>query len=105
MHSEEPEAEGDDVADDDFLKNVVNDKTNRHSIGEPQPSSDDEDGCQAPKWVTAKRTAHFVHRASMKSREGVLHSFDVDEEDFDYEEEDNYGPSKLERAPGISRQA
>ncbi|KAK8868939.1 hypothetical protein PGQ11_007517 [Apiospora arundinis] len=80
-NSEEHDIDQHSIADDEFLKTVVDDKLRRKSTGEALPSSDDEDDMeQSPKWGNVKHTPTVMHhRDTMRSREGLLQTYEDDD--------------------------
>lgn len=101
--SEEHEGDDHDITDDDFLKDVAGNKHHRHSVGEGRPSSDDEDDyhTQSPKWGSVKHNAPVVYsRDTLKSREGLLQSFDDDDDEKDYRHSKSSEKDSLEPSEG-----
>ncbi|KAK8059932.1 hypothetical protein PG996_009862 [Apiospora saccharicola] len=106
-NSEEHEIDQHSIADDEFLKTVVDDKLRRQSTGEALPSSDDEndDLDQSPKWGNVKHTPTMMHhRDTMRSREGLLETYEDDEKDVSVEQANNDEMSEGEN-PGIPQRA
>ncbi|KAI0132432.1 hypothetical protein BJ170DRAFT_248017 [Xylariales sp. AK1849] len=100
--SEESEEHDDDaMADDDFLNIVVDDKLHRKSTGDARPSSDEEDADeQSPKWGNVNQIPTFAHyRETMRSREGLLQSYDDDDKEFGIEKDSEDGSSMGRPSP------
>lgn len=97
--SEEHEHEA--AQDDEVLKIVTDDKILQHkSTGEALASSDEEEETEeSPKWGNVTRTLTFTHhRNTIRSREGLLQSFDDEDKDLGSErgsEKDSEGVSSF----------
>jgi hypothetical protein len=104
LESEEQDADDDNVADDEFLKTVVDDKLQRKSTGEARPSSDEEDTAASPRWGAVNQTPTVVrHTGRMKSREGLLQSYGDDKELFG--DKDSDGTQSDAETPGVPQRA
>ncbi|KAF2964907.1 hypothetical protein GQX73_g8658 [Xylaria multiplex] len=90
--------EDDNIVDDEYLNSVVPSRLRRLSTGEARPSSDEEEEL-SPKWGAVGQTPTVIqHSETMRSREGVLQSFDDDKEfsNANESEEDGDGQSPVE---------
>ncbi|KAI1176710.1 hypothetical protein F4777DRAFT_248818 [Nemania sp. FL0916] len=96
--------EDDNIIDDEYLNSVVPARPNRLSTGEARPSSDEDDD-PSPKWGAVGQTPTVVqHHDTMRSREGVLQSFDDDKESGsvnESEDEDIPSPVEPQRATSV----
>ncbi|KAI2614363.1 uncharacterized protein GGS25DRAFT_45839 [Hypoxylon fragiforme] len=108
--SEDHASDNDNIAEDEYMNSVVPTHSHPKSTGEARPSSDEEeeehDDEHEAKWGNVGHTPTVMHhRDTMRSREGVLQSFD-DEKYFekysDDEEEDGHSPVQPQRATSIS---
>ncbi|KAK7956568.1 uncharacterized protein PG986_005790 [Apiospora aurea] len=106
-NSEEHEIDQHSIADDEFLKTVVDDKLRRKSTGEALPSSDDEDDLdQSPKWGNVKHTPTVMHhRDTMRSREGLLQTYEDDEKHVGVEQPSDDEYMSEGENPGIPQRA
>ncbi|KAI0413766.1 hypothetical protein F5X98DRAFT_275139 [Xylaria grammica] len=89
--------EDDNIVDDEYLNSVVPTGLHRHSTGEARPSSDEDDS--SPKWGAVGQTPTVIqHSETMRSREGVLQSFDDNKEfsNANESEDDGDGQSPVE---------
>ncbi|KAI3322272.1 hypothetical protein HD806DRAFT_144186 [Xylariaceae sp. AK1471] len=99
-------SEDDNIVDDEYLNRVVPARLHRLSTGEARPSSDEEDE-SSPKWGAVGQTPTVMHhRETMRSREGLLQSFD-DEKEFgnmveSEDDGDEQSPIKPQRATSIN---
>ncbi|KAI5921649.1 hypothetical protein F4810DRAFT_326158 [Camillea tinctor] len=87
--SDDPPSEhtdDDNIADDEYLNSVVPNHMHRKSTGEARPSSDEEEAEPEAKWGAVGQIPVVHHRDTMRSREGLLQSFD-DEKEFEDEKE------------------
>ncbi|KAJ8130226.1 hypothetical protein O1611_g3402 [Lasiodiplodia mahajangana] len=97
--------EDDNIVDDEYLNSVVPSRLHRLSTGEARPSSDEEDDL-SPKWGAVGQTPTVIqHSETMRSREGVLQSFD-DEKEYDNtneseDDEDRQSPVEPQRATSV----
>lgn len=92
------------IAEDEFLKTVVDDRLRRKSTGEAVPSSD-EDEETSPTWGTVKQNPLIVHhRDTMKSTEGFLSSFSPDDKHLSFGRDSLEGMSEGE-TPGVPQRA
>ncbi|KAI8632450.1 hypothetical protein F5Y19DRAFT_364392 [Xylariaceae sp. FL1651] len=97
----------DNIADDEYLNSVVPARLRRLSTGEARPSSDEEEAESSPKWGAVGQTPTVMHhRETMRSREGLLQSFD-DEKEFgnakeSEDEGDGQSPVEPQRATSIN---
>ncbi|KAI1503105.1 hypothetical protein F5X99DRAFT_135609 [Biscogniauxia marginata] len=99
----------DNIADDEYLNSVVPTHMHRKSTGEARPSSDEEEAEPEAKWGAVGRTPVVHHRDTMRSREGLLQSFDDEkefEEEKDFEkdseaEDEEMSPVEPQRATSI----
>ncbi|KAI0401261.1 hypothetical protein F4802DRAFT_437586 [Xylaria palmicola] len=67
--------EDDNIIDDEYLSSMVPSRLRRLSTGEARPSSDEEDD-SSPKWGAVGQTPTVIqHTDTMRSREGILQSF------------------------------
>ncbi|KAI1131311.1 hypothetical protein F5Y10DRAFT_73567 [Nemania abortiva] len=97
--------EDDNIVDDEYLNSVVPSRMHRLSTGEARPSSDEEDDV-SPKWGAVGQTPTVIqHSETMRSREGVLHSFDDDKEydniNESEDDEDRQSPVEPQRATSV----
>ncbi|KAK8080177.1 hypothetical protein PG997_007995 [Apiospora hydei] len=106
-NSEEHEIDQHSIADDEFLKTVVDDKLRRKSTGEALPSSDDEDDLdQSPKWGNVKHTPTVMHhRDTMRSREGLLQTYEDDEKHVGVEQPSDDEDMSEGENPGVPQRA
>ncbi|KAI1332978.1 hypothetical protein F5Y16DRAFT_609 [Xylariaceae sp. FL0255] len=73
----------DNIVDDEYLNSVVPARQHRHSTGEAHPSSDEDETIPSPKWgAVGQRPTVMHHHETMRSREGLLTSFDDDEKEY-----------------------
>lgn len=92
------------IAEDEFLKTVVDDRLHSKSTGEALPSSD-EDEESSPKWGTVKQNPLIMHhRDTMRSTEGLLSSFSPDDKHMSFGQDSLEGISEGE-TPGIPQRA
>ncbi|KAI1095031.1 hypothetical protein F5B19DRAFT_396494 [Rostrohypoxylon terebratum] len=95
------------IVEDEYMNSVVPAESHRKSTGEARPSSDEEDGEHEAKWGAVGQTPIVTHhRDTMQSREGLLQSFD-DEDDkyperYSDDEEEEHSPVQPQRATSIS---
>ncbi|KAJ2974036.1 hypothetical protein NUW58_g8790 [Xylaria curta] len=96
--------EDDNIVDDEYLNSVVPARLHRLSTGEARPSSDEEDDL-SPKWGAVGQTPTVIqHSETMRSREGVLQSYDDKEFGSANESEDDEGgqsPVEPQRATSV----
>ncbi|KAI1736802.1 hypothetical protein F4680DRAFT_250397 [Xylaria scruposa] len=97
--------EDDNIVDDEYLNRMVPAKLHRLSTGEARPSSDEEDDL-SPKWGAVGQTPTVVqHSETMRSREGVVQSFDDKESASTNESEDDgegQSPGEPRRATSVN---
>ncbi|KAI0863138.1 hypothetical protein F4860DRAFT_94519 [Xylaria cubensis] len=97
--------EDDNIVDDEYLNRMVPAKLHRLSTGEARPSSDEEDDL-SPKWGAVGQTPTVVqHSETMRSREGVVQSFDDKESASTNESEDDgegQSPGEPQRATSVN---
>ncbi|OTA93723.1 hypothetical protein M434DRAFT_72609 [Hypoxylon sp. CO27-5] len=104
--SEGHASDDDNIVEDEYMNSVVPTRSHTKSTGEARPSSDEEDDEEA-KWGEVGHTPTVMHhRDTMRSREGLLQSFDDedDEKDLDKysdEEEEGHSPVQPQRATSI----
>ncbi|KAI1640260.1 hypothetical protein F4809DRAFT_476464 [Biscogniauxia mediterranea] len=99
----------DNIADDEYLNSVVPTHMHRKSTGEARPSSDEEETEPEAKWGAVGRTPVVHHRDTMRSREGILQSFDDEKEFGDVKEfgreseaeDDEQSPVEPQRATSV----
>ncbi|XDG07227.1 hypothetical protein ABKA04_006842 [Annulohypoxylon sp. FPYF3050] len=95
------------IVEDEYMNSVVPTELHRKSTGEARPSSDEEDDEHEAKWGAVGQTPIVTHhRDTMRSREGLLQSFD-DEDDkyperYSDDEEEDHSPVQPQRATSIS---
>ncbi|CAJ2512208.1 Uu.00g052230.m01.CDS01 [Anthostomella pinea] len=91
----------DNLADDEYLNSVVPAHLHRGSTGEARPSSDEEEAEAEPKWGAIGQMPVMHHRETMRSREGLLLSFDDEKEFGKYSEgeEDQSPQQSPEQSP------
>lgn len=95
--------EDDNIADDEYLNSVVPAGLHRVSTGEARPSSDEEDD-SSPKWGAVGQTPTVVqHSDTMRSREGILQTFDDDKDSGSVNE--NEDDDEDAQSPGIPQRA
>ncbi|KAI1156712.1 hypothetical protein F4825DRAFT_215036 [Nemania diffusa] len=95
--------EDDNIVDDEYLNSVVPSRLHRLSTGEARPSSDEEDDL-SPKWGAVGQTPTVIqHSETMRSREGILQSFDDDKEfaNESDDDEDRQSPVEPQRATSV----
>ncbi|RYC60205.1 hypothetical protein CHU98_g5998 [Xylaria longipes] len=96
--------EDENIVDDEYLNSVVPARLHRLSTGEARPSSDEEDDL-SPKWGAVGQTPTVMqHSETMRSREGILQSFDDKESASTNESEDDgdgQSPGEPQRATSI----
>ncbi|KAI0460143.1 hypothetical protein F5B21DRAFT_133137 [Xylaria acuta] len=96
--------EDDNIVDDEYLNSVVPARPHRLSTGEARPSSDEEDDL-SPKWGAVGQTPTVIqHSETMRSREGILQSFDDKESGSTNESEDDgdgQSPVEPQRATSV----
>ncbi|KAI0103687.1 hypothetical protein GGR51DRAFT_249316 [Nemania sp. FL0031] len=96
--------EDDNLVDDEYLNSVVPSRLHRLSTGEARPSSDEDDDI-SPKWGAVGQTPTVIqHSETMRSREGVLQSYDDKEYDNINEsedDEDRQSPVEPQRATSV----
>ncbi|KAI1336593.1 hypothetical protein F5Y15DRAFT_197051 [Xylariaceae sp. FL0016] len=100
----------DHIVDDEYLNSVVPRHPHRDSTGEARPSSDQEEEVEAqPKWGAVGQVPVMHHRETMRSREGLLQSFDDDDKEFDEKESEDDeepespdSPVKPQRATSVN---
>ncbi|KAI0120373.1 hypothetical protein F4776DRAFT_655925 [Hypoxylon sp. NC0597] len=104
--SEGHASDDDNIVEDEYMNSVVPTRSHTKSTGEARPSSDEEDDEEA-KWGEVGHTPTVMHhRDTMRSREGLLQSFDDedDEKDLDKysdEEEEGHSPVQPQRATSV----
>ncbi|KAI0482499.1 hypothetical protein GGR56DRAFT_620164 [Xylariaceae sp. FL0804] len=100
------QTDDDNFGDDEYLRSVVPPHLQRHSTGEARPSSDEEEGQNAsePKWGAVGQTPIMHHRETMRSREGLLQSFDDDKisQDSEGDYEEGQSPGEPQRARSVN---
>ncbi|KAH9883602.1 hypothetical protein F4778DRAFT_627156 [Xylariomycetidae sp. FL2044] len=100
------QTEDENLADDEYLNSVVPSHLHRKSTGEARPSSDEEreEGQEGiPIWGAVGQTPRVMHhRETMRSREGLLSSFD-DEKEFEKDSEgEGQSPVEPQRATSVN---
>ncbi|OTB06247.1 hypothetical protein M426DRAFT_114471 [Hypoxylon sp. CI-4A] len=98
-------SDDDNIVEDEYMNSVVPTELRRKSTGEARPSSDEEDDEHEAKWGAVGQIPTVMHhRDTMRSREGLLQSFD-DEDDRDMErdseDEEDHSPVQPQRATSI----
>ncbi|KAI1393987.1 uncharacterized protein F4822DRAFT_33036 [Hypoxylon trugodes] len=104
--SEERASDDENIVEDEYMNSVVPEESRRKSTGEARPSSDEEDEEREAKWGAVGQTPTVMHhRDTMRSREGLLQTFD-DEEDKDLEkysdDEEGQSPVQPQRARSVN---
>ncbi|KAI1143130.1 hypothetical protein F5Y05DRAFT_143543 [Hypoxylon sp. FL0543] len=105
--SEGHASDDDNIVEDEYMNSVVPTRSHTKSTGEARPSSDEEDDGHEAKWGEVGHTPTVMHhRDTMRSREGLLQSFDDEEDDRDLEkysddEEEGHSPVQAQRATSI----
>ncbi|KAI1381870.1 hypothetical protein F4677DRAFT_451884 [Hypoxylon crocopeplum] len=95
--SEGRASDDDNIVEDEYMNSVVPTHSHQKSTGEARPSSDEEDDEHEAKWGAVGQIPIVTHhRDTMRSREGLLQSFDDDERDFDKFSEDEEGSSPVQ---------
>ncbi|KAI1104083.1 hypothetical protein F4804DRAFT_206135 [Jackrogersella minutella] len=105
--SEGRASDDDNIAEDEYMNSVVPTHLHRKSTGEARPSSDEEDDEHEAKWGAVGQIPTVMHhRDTMRSREGILQSFDDDDDEKDLEkysdDEEGHSPVLPQRATSIS---
>lgn len=107
--SDDRASDDDNIAEDEYMNSVVPATHSRSkSSGDARPSSDEEDEQEVEaKWgATVGQTPTIMHhRDTMRSREGLLQSFDDDERDLEkYSDDEDEGSSPVQpqRATSVS---
>ncbi|KAI1079160.1 hypothetical protein F5B20DRAFT_181209 [Whalleya microplaca] len=100
-------SEDDNVAEDEFMNSVVPTQSHRKSTGEEgRPSSDEDEFEPEAKWGAIGQVPTIMHhRDTMRSREGILQSFDDEDEEFEKEseiEEEGHSPVEPQRATSVN---
>lgn len=94
--SEGPASDDDNIAEDEYMNSVVLTDPRRKSSGDARPSSDEEDEPEAKWGAVGQIPTVMHHRDTMRSREGLLQSFE-DEKDYDrYSEDEDEGSSPVQ---------
>ncbi|KAI2470073.1 hypothetical protein F4781DRAFT_199269 [Annulohypoxylon bovei var. microspora] len=95
------------IVEDEYMNSVVPTQLHRKSTGEARPSSDEEDDEPEAKWGAVGQIPIVTHhRDTMRSREGLLQSFD-DDDDEKYPErysddEEGHSPVQPQRATSVN---
>ncbi|KAI2618735.1 hypothetical protein GGR54DRAFT_140808 [Hypoxylon sp. NC1633] len=85
------------IVEDEYMNSVVPTHSIQKSTGEARPSSDEEDDEHEAKWGAVGQIPTVMHhRDTMRSREGLLQSFDDDEREFGKYSDDDEGSSPIQ---------
>ncbi|KAI0013010.1 hypothetical protein F4779DRAFT_471520 [Xylariaceae sp. FL0662B] len=99
-------SEDDNVAEDEYSSSVVPTQLHHKSAVEGRPSSDEDDSEPEAKWGAVGQIPTVMHhRDTMRSREGILQSFDDEEEEYEKDseiEEEGHSPVEPQRATSVN---
>ncbi|KAI4863427.1 hypothetical protein F4820DRAFT_373771 [Hypoxylon rubiginosum] len=96
--SEDRASDDDNIVEDEYMNSVVPATHSRSkSSGDARPSSDEEDEHEAKWGAVGQMPTVMHHRDTMRSREGLLQSFDDDEKEFEkYSDDEDEGSSPVQ---------
>lgn len=106
--SEGRASDDDNIVEDEYMNNIVPTHSHSKSTGEARPSSDEEDDEHEAKWGAVGQTPTVMHhRDTMRSREGLLQSFNDEEDERDLErysedEDEGHSPVQPQRATSVN---